>query len=298
MNKIEILKILVPIDFTETSEIALAEAIALAKKLKAEIFLLHVIESNGYFTSIFPESGILLPSIEEIKKAVKKKMDAVQIKAAKKGEVHVHAFVVSGHIHTEIINFSKKKNIDLIVMGTHGASGYEELFIGSNAQQVVTLSEKPVITIRDKKSKLGFKNILIPIDDSLHSREKVNMAMIVAKAFGSRIHLVGLPVSKNQDDINKINIKLHSVEDVIKSEKLPYNTTIIHGSNLAKTANKYATENQCDLIVVNTGHESRLTGIFLGAFAQQIVNHATVPVLSFKHMKDHYSLDGAGYGGV
>ncbi len=296
MNQNEIKKILVPVDFTETSENALAEAMTLAKRLKSEVFLLHVVETNGYYSAVFPESNIILPSFAELKKAVKQKMNSMQEKMAKKYGISPHAFVINGHIATEIISFSKKKKIDFIVMGTHGADGYKELFIGSNAQRVVTLSNIPVITIQDKKIKAGFKNLLIPIDNSLHSREKVNMAMLFAEAYKSRIHLVGLPSSNDEQEVSDIKIKLASIEKIVSAKNMSYKTSIIHGKNLAKTAIKYAEENNNDLIVINTGHESKLTGIFMGAFAQQIVNHAKAPVLSFKHSPDHYSIDTPGFG--
>jgi len=77
---------------------------------------------------------------------------------------------------------------------------------------------------------------------------------------------------------------------------LPYNTSVVYGENLAKKAIKYAAENKCDLIVINTGHESKMTGIFLGAFAQQIVNHSKIPVLSFKHTEGHFYIETPGFG--
>ena len=145
-------------------------------------------------------------------------------------------------------------------------------------------------------SKDGFKNILIPIDDSSHSREKVNIAMTMANLYGAELHLIGLPNSKNEEQLRELKIKLESVEEIIKVEKLSYKTTIVHGDSLMQAAMKYATTNKCDLIVINTGHESRQTGLFLGAFAQQIVNHSKIPVLSVKATEDSFMITAPGYG--
>ncbi len=296
MKKTEIKKILVPIDFSETSEIATTEAITLARLLKADLFLIHVIEFNGYQFSVVPEMQTILPSLLELEKVVEKKMEKIQEKIKKTFGIKPEIFVTTGDAYSEIISFSEKKKIGLIVMGTHGISGYQEMFIGSNAQRVVTLSDIPVLTIQKKKSKSGYKNILIPIDNSLHSREKVNMAMIFADLFGAKIHLIGFPDSKDKQELNKFKIKLESVEKIIRAEKLPYVTSIIHGNSLAKSAMNYATKNKCDLIVINTGHESKITGIFLGAFAQQIVNHSKVAVLSCKHTQSELSIETPGFG--
>jgi len=299
MEKSKIKNILVPVDFSNTSEIALTEAIKLAGLFKATIFLIHVVEYlnefNGYFYSVVPELQTSIPLLLEFEKTVEKKMEDMKERIQKKYGIKVEVIVTSGQVHSEIIRFSENKKIDLIVMGTHGVSGYKELFIGSNAQRVVTLSDAPVLTIQ-KERENGFKNILIPIDNALHSREKVNMALLIAEVFGSTIHIIGLPDSEEELDVNKINIKLESVEKIISNDKLSYKTTIVHGKNLAKDALDYADKNNCDLIVINTGHESKLTGIFLGTFAQQLVNHSKIPVLSIKHKEGYFTIETPGFG--
>jgi len=300
MEKYKIENILVPVDFSDTSEIALTEAIKLAGLFKATVFLLHVVEYlnefNGYFYSVVPELQTSIPLLLEFEQTVEKRMQETKERILKKYGVKVEVTVTSGQVHSEIISFSENKKIDLIVMGTHGVSGYKELFIGSNAQRVVTLSDVPVLTIQKEISETGFKNILIPIDNALHSREKVNMALLIAEVFGSTIHIIGLPDSEEELDVNKINIKLKSVEKIIGNDKLSYKTTIVHGKNLAKDALDYADKNNCDLIVINTGHESKLTGIFLGAFAQQLVNHSKIPVLSIKHKEGYFTIETPGFG--
>jgi nucleotide-binding universal stress UspA family protein len=292
----EIKKILVPVDFSETSEMAMFEAIGLAILLKADIFLLHVMEYNMHFYSTIPEMQLVLPATTVIERSIITKMENIQKLIEQKYNIKPEIYVASGNIYVEILDFSKKKEIDLIVMGTHGASGIKELFIGTNAQRVVTLSEVPVLTMRKKISDPHLTNILIPIDNSIHSREKVQLAMTFANLFKAKIHIIGFPDSTDEQDINKFNIKIESVEKIIKLSELSYVSTIIHGSNLADAAIDYASKNNCDLIVINTGHESKLTGIFMGVFAQQIVNHSEVPVLSFKHSHGHFSIDTVGFG--
>ncbi len=296
MNNLEIKKILVPVDFSETSDIAMNEAIKLSGLLKAELFLIHVVEFTGYYFSVVPETQTILPSLLELERAVEKKMGEMSEAITKRFGIIPEVYVATGQIHSEIISFSEKKKIDLIVMGTHGISGYKELFLGSNSQRVVTLSEVPVLTMQKESKTLEFKNILIPIDNALHSREKVNMAMIIADLFGAAIHLIGLPCSKDIKELDEIKIKLESVEKIISADKLSYKTTIVNGENLAQISLKYANENNCDLIIINTGHESKITGIFLGAFAQQIVNHSKVPVLSIKHKEGYFSIVTPAFG--
>lgn len=296
MKKMEIKKILVPVDFTDTSETAIREAVHLARGLKASIYLIHVIEAYSALSSGMLYGQTIVPSAIELEGAVKKQMEEVRGRIKSQMGTLPKMIIAKGSVYAEIISYAKKEKIDLVMMGTHGAAGYKELFIGSNAQRVVTLSEIPVLTIQEKSQREGFGNILIPIDDSLHSREKLNMAMIIAKANKATIHLVGLSPSKSKTELDKFRIKLESVEKIIRAAKLSYETTVVNGTSLAKVAMKYATQQNCDLIVVNTGHESKVGGIFMGAFAQQIVNHSKIPVLSFKHTADHTYIDAPGFG--
>ena len=296
MKKHIIKKILVPIDFSETSEIALAEAISLSVLLNADLFLFHVMDYVEHLYTGFPEVQTLLHSNSELKNSVELKMKKMQVKISKEYGINIEVYIIQGHIHSEIIDFSIKENIDLIVMGTHGISGYKEFFIGANAQRVVTLSEIPVLTIQNKIKGSKLSNILIPIDNSIHSREKVIMAIDIAKLFGSVIHILGLPNSEEEHELNKFNTKIKSVETIVHEHNLQFVSSLIHGDNLAEEAIKYANKNNCDLIVINTGHESNLTGIFLGLFAQQIVNHSKIPVLSCKHTQDNYSITTPGFG--
>lgn len=296
MKKYAIKRILIPVDFSEISNAATTNAITLAKLLQAEVFLIHVIENYWNQFSIILQEQILPPSRLIIEQAIEKKMEKIQNKISEKFGIKTESCIATGQIHSEILRYSEEKKIDLIVMGTHGVSGFNEVFMGSSAQRVVTLSEIPILTMQNKNNKSEFKNILIPIDNSSHSREKVNIAIILAKLFGAFIHIIGLPDSEEKSEINKFKIKLESVEKFFSAANLSYLSSIVNGKNLAAEAIKYASKNKCDLIIINTGHESRIDDVFLGAFAQQIVNHSRIPVLSYKHSEGSYIIDVPGFG--
>jgi nucleotide-binding universal stress UspA family protein len=282
-------KILIPIDFTEMSESAAVQGAEIAKLLEAEIYLLHIIPSNGHYSSLNLEKPTPAQVINDVESMINEKMEKFKSRIKEKTGVTAHVTIYTGNVVNRIIEFSHREKIDQIIMGTHGASGYKEMFIGSNAQRVVTLSEIPVLTILDSTHESVFKNILIPIDEAIHSREKVNVALEIAKLYNAKVHILGLVDSNEKMASDKMRIKLESVEKFAAHEHLSFVTTIEHGDNISKTAMNYASKNKCDLIVINTGHESRITGIFLGPFAQQIVNHSTIPVLSVKQHEGKFS---------
>ncbi len=171
-------------------------------------------------------------------------------------------------------------------MGTHGAHGFEEYFIGSNAHKVVNHAQCPVITIQQQAKKIGFSNIVMPIDNSLYSRQKVDYVIRLAHLYDSRVHILGLINDGDEIDEKKFAIKLDSVENALKRTGLRYVRTLIKGSNIAEEAMKYSDKVKADLIVIMTDHESHLKGALLGTLAKQIVNHSKIPVMSIRPLPE------------
>jgi nucleotide-binding universal stress UspA family protein len=290
-------RILVPVDFSETSDFATYKAASLANLLDAELFLIHVLDYNDVQYSIDAAVSDSRLPIGQIELEVYRKLNEIRLLIEDQVGIKCRMFAPEGDIDVEIIKFAKNKMIDLIVMGTHGVSGYKEILLGSNAQRVVMHSDVPVLTMKKEHLNDEFKNILLPIDDSPHSREKVNIAAEIAEIYGSQIYLLGLPDSKEESDLKTISIKLESVEKILDNCKIPYETHVIDDEKyLAQAALDYSTIYNCDLIVINTGHESKVNGSYLGPFAQQIVNHSKIPVLSVKPTEDSYIISAPGFG--
>lgn len=281
MKAFNIQKILIPIDFSETSMLAIEHAGFTAQLFKAELVLLHVIEKHWeQFSIIAPELRISTPT--ELTNAIEKKLAEVAGDIMKKYGVKSTHIISNGNIFNEILDVSKEHNVDLVVMGTHGTSGVVEFFIGSNTFKMVTQSECPVVSVQSHATKLGFTNILLPIDDSAHSRQKVNHAIVLAKHFASKIHILGLSDSNDETDRNKFEIKLDQIEEYIKKCDLPYSRKTVDGKNQAKTTYDYAKAVDADLIVIMTDQDEALTGRLMGTYAQQIINHSKIPVLTIQ----------------
>lgn len=294
MKKTTINKILVPVDFSATSESAMLNAIIIAKRINAEVHIMSVIDPNWqHFTRIL-ETMTNPPSKSDIDTAVLQKLRIIQERTKITFGITPAIHISTGQIQDEIISYAEKENIDLIVMGTHGVTGYNEFFVGSNAQRLINLSEIPVLTLNNTCNNPEFRKILIPIDNSRFSREKVNLSIAFADIFNSTVHVVGLFVSNDKAEEAKFRHKIASVEETLAAKKLTVKTTIIRGKNLAQAALSYATKNSCDLIVINTGHESKLTSYFLYDYSGQIVNHSAIPVLSIRHSPSRFRIDSPG----
>jgi nucleotide-binding universal stress UspA family protein len=203
--------------------------------------------------------------------------------------ININTSISKGNPAEEIEVAVNNYKIDLVIMGTHGASGFNEYFIGSNAHKTIKRCHCPVITVQVDSKKLGFHDIVLPVENTYHSLEKVNKTVDLAKLYAAKIHLLGVQHNQEETAIKQFDLMLENVEKVIKHAGLSHNKTIVNGDNLAEQTLKFAEKAGADLIVVLTDHESELNDSILGALAKQMVNHSKIPVMSIKPKEGIYS---------
>jgi len=273
-------KILIPIDFSESSNIALEHAVILCSKYNASLHLLHVLTVS--YVDILPNltaTSSHINNTKELRKKVVEELDTIGKDFKEKHGVTYDIEVRNGSITKEIGRSARENKVDMIVMGTHGASGFEEFFLGSNAFRVVTAAAVPTLTIQSHVKKLGYDNIVLPIDSSKYTRDKVSIARAIAEAFGATIHIVGLITDEHQDEKGKFDVKIRQVEEYLDDRNVKHIKKIINGTDIAEMTNVYASVVNADLVVVMTEQEAA-TGLFVGPYAQRVVNHSKVPILS------------------
>jgi nucleotide-binding universal stress UspA family protein len=283
MKTFNLKKILIPLDFSETALLALEHGAYMASLFKAEIILLHVIKPtlSAYNTENMPIS-LPIDIMKYQEETAARKLQGISKKIRNEYALKVEPLYETGFVCSTIISVADRYNADLIIMGTHGISGFAEKFIGSNAYKVVNEANCPVITIQAHAVRKGFQEIVLPIDHSFYSRQKVTHAIELAQHFNSRIHILGLSHTEDKTEINKLKIKLEQVEKFIEKHDVDYDTQINVGTNYAKLTMAYADATGADLIVIMTEWEEDLTGLFIGPFARQIVNHSKIPVMSIR----------------
>lgn len=275
-------KILVPIDFSEQSLIALEQSFNIAREYHAEITLLHVIEEMGVISKFFSKE-----QNEDIKKNVQKELDKLAASVEKKAKVTVNTLVGKGSIYEKIAEVAELINATMIVMGTNGDDGKRKLFIGSNALRVVRESAVPVITIKGKHHRKGCKNIVLPLDLSKETREKVTKAIELSKLFGgATIRVVSVLFTTDEFVVNRLTRQLGQVKTFLEKEGIECTAEIIKGikgeETLAENILEYATKVEGDLIMIMTQQEVDFTKYFIGSSAQEIINHSKIPVLSIR----------------
>ena len=282
-QKFKIENILIPYDFSETASLALEHAVFMAKLCKAKITLLHVIETYSFTSAIsnaFSKSQSEFES--KIEETTKEKLKGIAEEIHKRSAIQVNYLAETGSIYKQIIKVANDIDSNIIIMGTHGASGVSEFLLGSNAYKIVSGSPCPVITVQAHATKVGFKDIVLPIDDSSVSRQKVTYAIELAKFYNSTLHIAGLRTSKNADFVRKFEIKVRQVEDFIIEHNVVCTRKMFDGDDISKMALAYANEINADMIIIMTEQEASPGFLGIGSAAQTLVNHSKVPVMSIR----------------
>lgn len=270
-------QILVGIDFSKNSIHALEYAIQFANKVEANITLLWV-NNTASSEYIFDDTLI------EIKKEKRLNLEKLIEQYQKKLSPGKLSFKLrKGKVHLEVATQAKQINADLIVAGTHGVSGFEEYWIGSNAYRIVTHAPCPVITIRyDFPFKDKINKILLPIDSSQETKQKLPVTLKIAKNYNADIHVLAMystPIKSLQRRVDNHAIQ---VKEILNKEGINCVISSVEADSLTKATLNYAQENNADLIAIMTEQETTTANIFLGPFAQQLINHSAIPILSLR----------------
>lgn len=273
-------KILIPVDFSETSMLAIKHGAFLAKYTKGDVYLLHVINKQYEHYAVL-EQPMHIEDPASYETSASNKLNELADSVRSEYGVSVNTIVSLGNPTKEIINNSKEINANLIVMGTHGYSPLEELVIGSNTLKVITKSACPVMTMSENASRFGYKNILIPIDTSGHSRQKVNYSIELAKIFSAHLHVVGLIGQSDSNEEAGMNVVMGQIKKMAADKSVNCTTEVLNNvKNRADATIKHAEKVKADLMIIMTDQEAEISGFFLGPYSQQIIHHSKVPVIA------------------
>ena len=273
-------RILVPIDFSKEAESAAKIAASIARKTDSEIFLVHMLELP--VTTIDPAEMNSIssePQIIYFMKLAHEKFEKFKQLPFFKG-LRVVETIQFQHAFSGIINESVKNKIDLIVMGSQGASGLQEMFIGSNTEKVVRRSKVPVLVIKEGVDKFEVKDMIFASDFNKESKSTFHRVVEFANLFDAKIHLLYINTIHNFNTTKNIESKMaHFMDDF---EFNNYSMKIYNDISIEKGILSYARDIDADLIALNTHGRSGLSRLFNGSIGQELANHALRPVITFR----------------
>lgn len=285
--------ILIPIDFNELSLIALQQSYNLAKLLNHSLVLLYVQEEPGILKSFFSDDDF-----EKRKLKIEENLEQIAAKARQETGLQISVMVREGKIYAEIQKVAEILQSRFIVMGTNSIIEGEEdrrKVLGANTSRVIRSAPCPVITINSSHHHSGCRSILLPLDLTQETRQKVNKAIEIAKSFGSTIKVMSALWSKNNPQIMyQLNMQLKQVKDFIENAGVKCEAELVESTgnekSLVPIILRYAKEQgDIDLIIIMTQQELGLVEFFVSSSAQEIIRTSDIPVMSINPKEMGYS---------
>jgi len=282
MNRQTNNNILVPTDFSEVADCALKHAIAVAKAYKNEITLMYIVE-DGFFGGIFSKS-----QSEIMKDAIVTKLNVKAQEIERETGIKVTTRAESGKVYKTISEIANAEKFDSIIMGSHGASGLEQI-VGSNASRTIQYAEVPVVVVKSTSlGSEGYKKIVMPFDLTIESKQKLEWGINIAQKFNSEIHIV---YSKSDDEYldAKMKANIAQVKHTLEDHKVKYVMYEFKDSvldNFANEIHNYANIINADLIVAMTHTEKGISEMIIGTLTQQLVNRANNVAVMCIHPKE------------
>lgn len=274
-------KIIVPIDFSEHSEYALKAAAQLAKQYKAELLILHMLEMSDLMLTasegLQDQKAVFFFKLAEKKFAEFLKKDYLN-------GVNVTPLIKHFKVFSEVNDVAVNHSADLIIMGSHGSSGLMEFFVGSNTEKVVRHAEIPVLVVKKDLPEVKFNVAVYACDFSKESIESYLRASKFLEKLNSKVYLlhVNLPNErfKSSVEIEKDVASFLTTADgnLDKLDEVNYICDYTVEEGILNFSNKVG----ADLIVIPTHGRKGLAHFFEGSITEDVANHATLPVMTFK----------------
>ena len=273
-------KILVPVDFSDQAQYACKVAATIAKKTNCEIILLHMLDIPS--TSIDPAGGGNLQggaqSIYYLK-GIHKEFEKFKALPFFDGLKIIES--VRFHKAFEgVIEESKKKDVDLIVMGSQGATGLKGMLVGSNTEKVVRHSDIPVLVIKQDIENFQINDMIFASDFGAESKANFQKVLNFTTIFKVKLHLLFINTLHNFEPTKKSKERLEAYVSDFTIED--YTLNIYNDTTIEEGILNFGKEINADLIGIYTHGRSGLSQLFNESISKELANHALRPVITFK----------------
>ncbi len=267
-------KVMVAVDFTPSSDAAIAVAAKFAALHQAELVLLHVIEALPPLAGFFTEGDLQDKKREYSLKMLDKLVEQHGSVAAP-----VSRMIIEGRPYAAILKAAEQIGAEMIVMGTWGSQAIETGMIGSNVNKVVRSAKIPVATVTRMPNNDNFDKILIAVDPEFGIRELRHILALYHNSYNPEIELLSVAASETEVEALKLYLQKQSKtlhEEGIHNVK----TTVRVGGIISDVILSYVKEGGHDMIWMETHGRKGISGWILGSITEEVLQYSPVPVLS------------------
>lgn len=276
--------ILVPTDFSDQATYALDLAAGLARESGAKVQLLNVVEAphGSSFSAMgevtAPDAKDNLYFVQLIESA-KKKFDEMAAEG-KYANIKLEGVVEVGHPFEHISRTIAEHKVDLVVMGSKGASGLEEIFVGSNTEKVVRRAECPVLTVKNAVNTSEINSIAFATNFRGDHSKLVQQLSELQKLFDATIHMVSVNTPSNFENDRYYK---KAMKEFAEQHQLENYTMNVYNDDPEEDGIIYfADDIDADMIALGTHGRTGIGRLLSGSIAEDVVNHANRPVWTFQ----------------
>lgn len=271
-------KILVPTDFSEHANNAILTAANIARKTGAELLLLHIIELPQEASDAI-QPGYAVPEVVFFKDNAERRLSEASLSSDLHG-LTVSQVLKLGRTFNKVNEVAIENDVDLIVMGSHGASGFKELFLGSNTEKVVRTSDIPVLVIKRNETNVSFEKVVFASDFRSTNTKAYERILNFFTLNGIRPHFVYINTPNNFKPTHEAE---KMVSDFLQAFHLEgYDFSIYNELDIEKGILRFADQENADLIAMGTHGRTGIIRLLNGSISEDLVNHSSRSVLTFK----------------
>ena len=276
--------VLVPTDFTEASKAALEYAVYYANRMNTLIHLVHIAQRSSLRSNV--------KSAQEYRKRIsEERRKLLQMKNGSGGAFRIKESMIITDLSTAevLLNYPHNGSILACCVGTAGNKSSDSEGVGANTNKLIREAYFPVMSCRVVKHPIQFRNLLLPIDLSKHTNEKVDLILRFAKEFNSHIHLLAVSEFLEEWTFTKKELlqRLESAASHIRSEGIRCSTEVIRNDYVSNSVVDYAKEINADMLVVMSEHQALLSTLLFGSRTNRVIAMSSIPVISFRRRMDH-----------
>ena len=275
-------RILVPCDFSSQAMSAVKMASEIATQSGSSLYILNVVEVPIMHDSmLMPTLSFEEETMNELRENATNHFDKIKSSLS---SLSVITEILYGSPAVVITDYTREKKIDLVVMGTKGASGLKELLIGSTAEKIVRSAACPVITVRADVSPGTIKNIVVPNSLEPEQETLVTKLKQLQQMLKATLHIVWIntPANFTPDNITMLKLK----EFAHRYMLVNYTLNIYNDIEEKTGVINFARQKDADMIAMGTHGRKGISHLLIGSIAEDVVNHVSIPIWT-THMDAH-----------
>ncbi len=178
--------------------------------------------------------------------------------------------------------FSTSKQKKLVICGAERVTGFRRFWNGSETYKLIRMCKSSVISVQEEYTKKTLDKIVVPIDSSPETTEKVKMGIFLAQTFKAKLYILGLDSDKSSENRHSLKTNLEKANILLNESGIEFQAEILKGSNITDITLQYCDDIKADLVMMMAVEEANPKGMFEGSFAEQMILKSHIPVFALR----------------